>query len=105
MEIVMSIIGNKYFQTWIGAMCAHLLSLHSDDFKGTIPFIKKFFPSRSETFYFRVDFAILPIIGALLATILLEPATLRTSIFSGLSWSVSLIAMLKRESNSKGSKK
>lgn len=87
------------FQTWLGAVCAHLLSLYSDDFKGTIPFVKKLLPKKSDTFYFRIDFLILPVIGALLAYVLLEPTSLKTSIFAGLSWSGTLIAMLKRNNN------
>lgn len=83
-------------QTWIGALCTHLLSLYNDDFKGTIPFIKKLIPSKSEAFYIRVDFFILPIIGALLAYVLLDPTSLKSSIFAGISWSGTLLAMLKR---------
>jgi len=94
-----ALIGNIFFQTWLGAVCAHLLSLYSDDFKGTVPFIKKLVPARSETFYYRIDFLILPVIGALLAYVLLDPTNLKTSIFAGLSWSGTLIALLKRNSN------
>ncbi len=91
-----NLIGNIFFQTWLGAISAHLLSLYSDDFKGTIPFIKKLFPNKSETFYFRIDFLILPLIGALMAYVLLDPSSLKSSIFAGLSWSGTIIAMLKR---------
>ncbi len=96
MDIFNNIIGNIFFQTWLGAVCAHLLSLYSDDFKGTIPFVKKLLPNKSKTFYFRIDFIILPVIGALLAYVLLDPNSLKASIFAGLSWSGTLIAMLKR---------
>ena len=98
-DIFNNIIGYIFFQTWLGAVCAHLLSLYSDDFKGTIPFIKKLMPNKSETFYFRLDFIILPLIGALLAYVLLDPTSLKASIFAGLSWSGTLIAMLKRNNN------
>lgn len=96
MDIFNNIIGHIFFQTWLGAVCAHLLSLYSDDFKGTIPFVKKLLPNKSKTFYFRIDFIILPLIGALLAFVLLDPNSLKASIFAGLSWSGTLIAMLKR---------
>ena len=56
-------------------------------------------PNKSETFYFRLDFIILPLIGALLAYVLLDPTSLKASIFAGLSWSGTLIAMLKRNNN------
>lgn len=96
LELLSYIVGNIFFQTWLGALCAHLLSLYSDDFKGTIPFIKKMFPNKKDTFYFRLDFIILPFIGALLAYVLLDPSSLKSSIFAGLSWSGTLIAMLKK---------
>jgi hypothetical protein len=83
----------------MGAICAHILSLYSDEFKGTIPFLKKMFPKRSSTFYFRLDFLVLPLIGALLAFVLLDPISLKSSIFAGLSWSGTLIALLKKNNN------
>lgn len=98
-EIVSNIIESIFFQTWLGALCAHLLSLYSDEFKGTIPFVKKLIPNKSETYYFRVDFLILPLIGALLAYVLLDPTSLKASIFAGLSWSGTLIAMLKKNNS------
>lgn len=99
MDWLNHIIGNIFFQTWLGAVCAHLLSLYSDDFNGTIPFVKKLLPNKSETLYFRIDFIILPLIGALLAYVLLDPSSLKASIFAGLSWSGTLIAMLKSKNN------
>lgn len=96
MDVIYNIVGNIFFQTWLGALCAHLLSLYSEDFKGTIPFIKKLIPNKSDAIYFRIDFVILPLIGALLAYVLLDPTSLKSSIFAGLSWSGTLIAMLKK---------
>ena len=81
---------------YVGSICAHLLSLNAEGFKGTIPFMKRFFPSKSETFYFRIDSVVLPVIGALLACILLEPKGLKAAVFAGMSWSGALIAFLKR---------
>ena len=96
MEIILTIFGSIFFKTWLGAICAHILSLYSTEFKGTIPFLKKMFPDKSSTFYFRLDFLVLPLIGALLAYVLLDPVSLKSSIFAGLSWSGTLIALLKR---------
>lgn len=98
-EIFVLIYSSIFFQTWIGAICGHILSLYSEDFKGTIPFFKKMFPDANETSYFRMDFFVLPLIGALLAFILLDPISLKSAFFAGLSWSGSLIALLKRNSN------
>jgi len=85
--------------TWLGAVCAHVLSLNSEEFKGSIPFFKKLFPNLSEPFYFRLDFFILPIIGCLLANVLLEPHSIKSAIFAGMSWSGTILALLKRNVN------
>ncbi|HCW08855.1 MAG TPA: hypothetical protein DGG95_15980 [Cytophagales bacterium] len=92
-------MGSVFFKTWLGAICAHILSLYSEEFKGTIPFFKQMFPKRSPVFYFRLDFLVLPLIGALLAFVLLDPVSLKSSIFAGLSWSGTLIALLKKSNN------
>jgi len=84
------------FLTYIGAICGHMLSLYSNEFKGAVPFLEKIFPNKSKTFYFRIDFMLVPIIGALLAFVLMDPDNLKTSVFAGLSWSGTLAALLKR---------
>ena len=81
---------------YMGSICAHMLSLNAEGFKGTIPFLKRFFPNKSETLYFRIDSIVLPIIGTALACILLEPGSLKASLFAGMSWSGALIALLKK---------
>ena len=96
MEILNEFNGVILFQTWIGALCTHLLSLYNDEFKGTIPFIQRLVPEKTDAFYTRIDFIILPIIGALLAYVLLDPSSLKSSIFAGISWSGTLLAMLRK---------
>lgn len=93
------ISNNIFLQTWLGALCGHMLSLYSDEFRGTIPFLEKLLPNKSNTFYFRLDFFVLPLIGATLAFVLLEPSTFKNSIFAGLSWSGTLIAILRKTQN------
>ena len=93
------LITNTIFLTWLGALCGHILSLYSKDFNGTKTFLEKLFPNQNETFYYRIDFVLLPLIGALLATVLLEPTNLRSSIFAGLSWSGALTALLRKNSD------
>lgn len=95
-DTLKSILTNPGFLTYIGAICGHILSLYAKEFKGAIPFFERIFPNKSQTFYFRVDFIILPIIGALIATVLLEPWNAKSAIFAGLSWSGTLTAFLKR---------
>jgi hypothetical protein len=97
LDFLTNVVSNHFVQTWLGSICVHLLSLYSDDFKGTKPFLQKMFPDKSSTFYFRVDFFILPLIGSFLAYIVLDPISLKTCVFAGLSWSGTIMALLKKE--------
>lgn len=102
-EILTSFFSNQMFVgvvfCWIGAICGHVLTLYSDDFKGTKPFLEKLIPNKSSTLYFRVDFIMLPIIGGLIAYMLLDPTGIKNSFFAGISWSGSLSALLRKKSN------
>lgn len=42
------------FLAWFGAICGHILSLYSDDFKGCQPFLRKMFPNKKDTFRFYI---------------------------------------------------
>lgn len=94
---ILDLFGHPYFLTWVGSICAHILSLYRKDFKGTTTFFEKIIPNKSSTFYFRLDFIVLPFIGTILAIALLEPVNVKTAIFSGLSWSGAILALLKSD--------
>jgi hypothetical protein len=79
---------------YLGSVCTQLLSLN--EFRGTVPFFENFFPNRSDAFYYRLNFLILPLVGTFLALYLLDPKGVYQSVFAGLSWSGSLIALLKK---------
>lgn len=99
LKVLNNIIVQPCFLAWFGAICGHILSLYSDDFKGCQPFLRKMFPDKRDTFYIRLDFILLPIIGAVLSMVLLEPSNLKSAIFAGLSWSGSLMALLNNKKN------
>ena len=88
-DIILDIATKPCILAWFGAVCGHILSLYSDDFKGTQPFLKKMFPEKSDK--------LLPIIGAVLSIVLLEPDNLKSAIFAELSWSGTLIALLNNK--------
>lgn len=98
-NIICDIFTSTNVFAWCGALCGHILSLYSDDFQGTQPFLKKMFPEKSNEFYVRVDFIVLPIIGALLSNVCLEPNNIKTAIFAGLTWSGSIITLLNNKKN------
>ncbi len=96
---IFTIFTSSAVLTWVGAICGHLLSLYSNDFSGTKPFLEKILPGKSEAFYYRLDFLLLPIIGAILAMCLLDPTSAKSSVFAGLSWSGTITALLKKNAN------
>lgn len=96
-QIIFDVVTNPCALAWFGAVCGHILSLYSKDFKGTQPFLKKMFPGKQDPFYARFDFLLLPIIGTVLSVVLLEPNNLKSAVFAGLSWSGTLVALLNNK--------
>lgn len=84
--------------TWMGAMFGHMLSLYDTSFKGCKSFLSRVIPGKRDVFYDRLELFLLPIIGCILAYLLLDPSNMRSATFSGLTWSGSLVALLKRNS-------
>lgn len=97
MEELTNIITHPYLVSWFGAICGHILSLYSSGFEGCQPFLKKMFPGKKDTFYVRIDFMLLPIIGTILSIVLLDPDNVESALFSGLSWSGTLMALLNNK--------
>lgn len=73
-----------------GAFVGQLLSLNSQKIKGIIPFLKSWFPGKTEKWYYRVNFVFFPLIGTFLAYILIEPSDLKSSLLTGITWCGSL---------------
>lgn len=76
------------------AAFAAMLSYTPKGFKGTIPFLKQFFPGKSKKCYFRVNFFLIIIIGTFFGYLLSKPETTTACIFAGLTWTGSIQAIL-----------
>ena len=87
---------------WLGALIGHMLSIYDKDFKGIHFIMEKLFPNKKEIVYDRIDFLLLPIIGCILAYILIEPSNYKTAFFAGLTWSGTLVAILKQKGQNNG---
>lgn len=81
------------FWVWFGVFSANILSLSSNKFKGTQPFLKKILPNKSSRVYTIIDVILMPIIGAFLGYILAEPQNMKTALVAGLTLSGSIIAL------------
>lgn len=86
----------------IGAGSYHGLSIYDKEFKGIHFIMEKLFPNREELFYDRIDFILLPIIGCILAFIIIEPSNFKTAFFAGLTWSGTLVAILRQKGGNNG---
>lgn len=82
--------------TYLGAFCTHIFSLYSKDFQGLKPFLQSVLPSRSDQFYARINFLVLPVLGAVLGRVLIQPSNITASISAGLAWHTALTSALKR---------
>lgn len=82
--------------TWLGALFGHILSLYDTSFHGCRSFVSRIIPNKKDVFYERIDLILLPIVGCLLAYLLLDPSNIKSATFAGLTWSGTLIALLKQ---------
>ena len=78
----------------VTAAFAAMLSFTPKGFKGTIPFLKKFFPSWKEERYFRVNFVLIIIIGTFFGYLMSSPKSPVACIIAGLTWTGSIQALL-----------
>jgi len=73
-----------------GAVICQLFSLNSDKVQGIKPFLQRFFPDMKEKWCFRINSILFPLIGAILAYILIAPDDLKSSLLTGITWCGSL---------------
>lgn len=91
-----------YAFTVFGAGTAHALSLHKD-YQGTVNFLTKLFPNRSDTFYYRTDAILSIIIGSIIGYVLTQPLSLNQALIAGLGWvSASNLAVRRLEQQGGG---
>lgn len=74
-----------YIFAVFGAGTAHALTLHKD-YQGTVNFLRKLFPDRKDTFYFRVDAILSIIIGSIIGYVLTQPTSPNQALIAGLGW-------------------
>lgn len=88
-----------FLMTWIGAICCHILSQYPNEFKGCLPFLKKMFPDWKDQYYNWIEFLILPLMGAIIALMTLEPSNFKCAFWAGISWVGTMDAIILRSNN------
>ena len=94
-DIMNFLINHIYIVIYLGAIAVHLFHLYKGSFAGSQKRLKELFPRWKEETFFRIDFIITPVIGALLAYFLFQPTDLRTAILNGITWQIALTSILK----------
>lgn len=74
-----------FIMTLTGAIITQLFSFNVKTV-GATPFLKQYCPNKSDTWYFRANSIVLVLAGTLLSFIILEPDSVKTSLFAGLTW-------------------
>ena len=71
--------------TFIGAFITEMLSLYADT-EGIKPFLRRIKPDKNKQWYIVANAIFLPVIGTILAFIILEPDNVKSSLCAGLTW-------------------
>ena len=75
----------NFFITIVGATITQLLSWKIGTV-GAIPFLKMWFPHKGKTWYLRANCVLLVLVGATMSFVILEPNSMKDSLFAGLTW-------------------
>ena len=91
-------IFNNYPVIYIfgGALIGHIFVGYDQEYQGTKPFFKKILPSRSEVFFERLDFIIIPFIALFFSYSIIHPETLAAAMSTGLTWNITLVSFIKK---------
>lgn len=85
----------------IGAYISQVLFLEKNSMKSLEYVLKKFFPKRDETFRFRVEFVVVPILGSIVILFVIKPADIQASFISGLTWWSTVQALVPAKDKNK----
>ena len=94
----------RYFITLFGAVVVQIFALIRN-FNGSIRFLRRFFPNRSNIFYTRADFCICVIIGSIIGCIFYSPQSPVGALAAGFSWQGAMTMMITRERDAPGKKR
>jgi hypothetical protein len=66
-------------------------------FEGAVPFLRKFFPKRAETFYNWADFCIVVVSGSIIGTICFRPQDSLSALAAGFGWVGAMTVLIARK--------
>lgn len=89
------IITEPNFTIYIGALVSHIIVGYKKSFKGTAPFLKTIFTKRTEKFFIIFDLIVLPLLAVYIGNIIVNPTTPIAELYTGLTWTTTLMAFTK----------
>ncbi|THB80186.1 MAG: hypothetical protein D3926_08430 [Desulfobacteraceae bacterium] len=91
---------SKYYLTLLGSFTGYIFS-QQKNFNGSIDFLKKYFPGKGETFYIRLDFPIVVILGSIIGQIVFSPSSPIQALSAGFGWVGAMNTIMSKASDSK----
>jgi len=82
-----------YLVTLFGAIAMYVFGLQKG-IEGSITFLRRVLPGKSETFYHRVDFALVSLLGSFIGLIVFTPTNAFQALAAGCGWVGALTMLL-----------
>lgn len=86
-----------FILTYMGAVCGHIFMFGNPDFRRITMFLKSLIPEKSDSFYTRLEFVILPLMGSILIFFIITPSQSKEAILTGLTWSLVITSLMKQQ--------
>jgi hypothetical protein len=85
-----------YLTAMLGAIITYLFA-STKGLESTVPKLKQLFPGKTETFYYRLDFFLVVIIGSIVGYIFFAPTQTIQALASGCGWVGALNLLLQQK--------
>ena len=85
-----------YFIAMLGAMLMYLFA-SSRGLESTVPRLRQLLPGKSDTFYYRMDFCLVILIGSAVGYIFFEPKQSIQALAAGCGWVGALNVLLQQK--------
>jgi hypothetical protein len=91
--------------TALGCVTAYVYS-EQKEIESSHQFLRRFFPDRSDAFYFRVDFFMTAVVGTCIGQILYQPRNTYQALAAGIGWTAAFsIAKIEKRRQATGSER
>jgi hypothetical protein len=89
--------------TALGCVTAYVYS-EQKELESSLRFLRRFFPNREDTFYFRADFFVTAVVGTCIGLLLYDPRNHYQALAAGIGWTAAF-SIVKAEKGKRTAKK